>query len=256
MRKILILLLLSTMIIGCATKDEIVYFENAKNLEGKENLLNYEPVIQSNDVLRINVSSSSINEEIVKPFQMKMQSQQGGSSGGGEQSLSGYLVSPEGTIQFPVIGKVKVKGLTRGEIQEKLESEIETYVKDPIVDVRIVNFSVTVLGEVNSPGRVQITDGRVSMPELIAMVGDISYDGKRENITVIREQNGVKSIGTIDMTETDLFSSPYFYLKQNDIVYVEPSYRAVKSAGFFTSYQGIISLGTTIIGMYLLINSL
>ncbi|MDX1469894.1 MAG: polysaccharide biosynthesis/export family protein [Flavobacteriaceae bacterium] len=257
MRKILILLSCSIFFISCATKDEIVYFENVKSLEGKENILNYEPIIEPNDVLSVRVSSSSINEEIVKPFQMRNENQQGNSGGGNQSaSLSGYLVSPDGTIQFPVLGEIKVKGLTRTQIQEKLESEIEAYVNDPIVDVRLMNFSVTVLGEVNSPGRVQISDGRVSMPELIAMVGDISYDGKRENITIIREQNGVKSVGTIDMTETDLFNSPYFYLKQNDIVYVEPSYRAIKSAGFFTSYQGIISLGTTIISLYLLINSL
>lgn len=257
MKKVYILLLSIILFSGCATKDEIVYFENVQSVEGQQNLLNYEPIIQTNDVLRINVSSSSINEEIVKPFQMPGQNQQGGSSGGGQaSSLMGYLVDPEGFIQFPVIGQIEVTGLRISEVRNKLEKEIEVYVKDPIIDVRIMNFSITVLGEVNSPGRIQIPDGRVSMPELMAMVGDISYDGKRENITIIREENGIKSVGTIDMTETDLFNSPYFYLKQNDIVYVEPSYRAVKSAGFFTSYQGIISLGTTIISLYLLINSL
>ena len=254
MKKLIGLFLITIFFNSCATKDEIVYFENVQSLEGKKNLLEYEPIIEPNDVLRINVSSSSINEEIVAPFQMRSQRQQGG--GSQDSALNGYIVSPIGNIQFPVLGQIEVIGLTRTEIQEKLMKEIEKYVKDPIVDVRIVNFSVTVLGEVNSPGRIQITDGRVSMPELIAMAGDISYDGKRENITVVREQNGIKSIGKIDMTEVDLFSSPYFYLKQNDIVYVEPSYRAVKSAGFFTSYQGIISLGTTIISVYLLINNL
>lgn len=256
MNKIFGLIILTLLLNSCATKKEIVYFYEGKDaLEGQQNLLNYEPKIERNDVLRINVSSSSINEEIVEPFQMKITGQQ--SLGGSQDpSLTGYLVSPEGKINFPVLGEIQVEGLTRTAIQKKLEEKIEVYVKDPIVDVRIVNFRVTVLGEVGSPGRVEITDGRVSMPELIAMAGDITYDGKRENITIIREVDGVKKIGTIDMTKTDLFSSPYFYLKQNDIVYVEPSYRAVKSAGFFTSYQGIISLGTTIIGIYVLINSL
>ena len=259
MKKIFTMLLCSSFLLSCATKDQIVYFENVRSLEGEKNLLEYEPIIEPNDVLRINVSSSSINEEIVAPFQMRTQGQQGGSGGSaGNQnsSLAGYLVSPEGNIQFPVLGKIKVTGLSRTEVQEKLQDKIEVYVKDPIVDVRIMNFSVTVLGEVGSTGRIQIPDGRITIPELIAMAGDISYDGKRENITVIREQNGVKSVGTIDMTSAELFSSPYYYLKQNDIVYVEPSYRAVKSAGFFTSYQGIISLGTTIISLYFLINSL
>ena len=255
MKKVFILLLLVFNFISCATKEEIIYFyEGSESIEGQKNLLDYEPVIQLNDVLRINVSSSSVNEEIVQPFQNRSNNEQSG--GNQDPSLSGYLVGPDGNIQFPVLGSINVAGLTRSEIQSKLEELLQQYVKDPIVDIRLVNFSVTVLGEVGSPGRIQVTDGRVSMPELIAMVGDITYNGKRENIKIIREVNGVKSIGSIDMTTNELFNSPYFYLKQNDIVYVEPSYRAVKSAGFFTSYQGIISLGTTIIGLYLLFNSL
>ena len=255
MKKVFGFLLVLISFSSCATKEEIIYFyEGSEALEGQKNLMDYEPIIQPNDVLRINVSSSSINEEIVAPFQNRSNNEGGGSNQ--DPSLTGYLVSPEGTIQFPVLGTIEVAKITRTDLQIKLQNLIEEYVKDPIVDVRIVNFSVTVLGEIGSPGRIQITDGRVSMPELLAMAGDITYDGKRENIKIIRSIDGVKSIGEIDMTKNDLFSSPYFYLKQNDIVYVEPSYRAVKSAGFFTSYQGIISIGTTIIGLYVLINGL
>ena len=184
MNKIFGLLTLALFFNSCATKEEIVYFYEGKEaLEGQQNLLNYEPKIEKNDVLRINVSSSSINEEIVAPFQMRTGGQQSQGGGGQNLSLSGYLVSPDGMINFPVLGEIKVEGLTRTEIQKKLEKEIETYVKDPIVDVRIVNFRVTVLGEIGSPGRVEITDGRVSMPELIAMSGGIPYSGRRENIT-------------------------------------------------------------------------
>ena len=249
--------MLSIIVSSCATKDQVVYFNDVQKLEGQVNLLEYEPKIERNDVLRINVSSSSVNEEIVAPFQMN---QQGGgqSSGGGGQNLSltGYLVSPEGAINFPVLGTVEVEGLTRTAIQQKLEEQISDYVRDPVVDVRIINFSVTILGEIGSPGRKQVTDGRLTMPELIAMSGDITYNGKRENIKIIREVNGVKTVGYIDMTESDLFDSPFYYLKQNDLVYVEPTYRTVKSAGFFTSYQGIISVGTTLVSLYFLINSL
>ncbi|MCG9970409.1 polysaccharide biosynthesis/export family protein [Christiangramia crocea] len=255
MRKIIMLLLSTFMIIGCATKDQIVYFNDAESLEGMENILDYEPVIQVNDILHITVSSSSLNKEIVEPFQMPGQNLQGGGGGGQNQSMTGYIVNPEGNIKFPVLGKTKVSDLTRSQVEDKIEKAIKAYVKDPIVNVRIMNFSVTVLGEAGAT-RVKIDDGRITMPELIAEVGDISYDGKRENILIIREENGIKKIGRIDMTETDLFNSPFYYLKQNDIVYVEPTYRTVKSAGFFTSYQGIISVGTTIISLYLLINGL
>ncbi|MBI6117327.1 polysaccharide biosynthesis/export family protein [Salegentibacter maritimus] len=240
-RKALCFLFLGIIVTSCATKDQVVYFNEVEKLEGKVNLLEYEPKIERNDVLRINVSSSSVNEELVQPFQNNQQ-REGGSGGGQNQSLSGYLVSPDGTINFPVLGNVEVEGLTRTQIQEKLEKQISEYVKDPVVDVRIVNFSVTVLGEVGSPGRVQITDGRVTMPELLAMSGDINYTGKRQNIRVIREIDGVKSVGFIDMTEIDLFESPYYYLKQNDIVYVEPTYARMKSAGFFGSPGAILGL--------------
>lgn len=252
MRKFLFLLLICGSFFSCATKDQVVYFNNVQNLEGQENLLDYEPKIEKNDVLRINVSSSSINPEIVAPFQMNQQGMQSGGGGGQNLSLTGYLVSPEGTINFPVLGSIEVRGLTRTQIQEKLEDQISDYVRDPVVDVRIVNFSITVLGEVGSPGRVQITDGRITMPELLAMSGDVSYTGKRQNIRVIREEDDVKSVGFIDMTETDLFSSPYYYLKQNDIVYVEPTYARMKSAGFFGSPGAILGLVSSVIGLILI----
>ncbi len=252
MKKYPLLLLVSFLIFSCSTKKEIVYFHDIEELEGYENIMDYEPVIETNDVLRINVSS--LNEEVVKPFQPTTQGQQGG--GGQSSSLSGYLVDPEGNIQFPVLGAVEVAGKKRSEIQEDLQNKIRNFVTDAVVDVRIMNFKVTVLGEAGAT-RVEVSDGRITVPELIAEVGDISYDGKRQNILVIRETNGVKSYGRVDLTNAhDVFKNPYYYLKQNDIVYVEPTYRTVKSAGFFTSYQGIISVGTTIISLYLLINGL
>lgn len=249
MKKLLFIMVVSCCLLSCATKDQVVYFNNVQSLDGQSNLLKYEPQIEKNDVLRINVSSSSVNPEIVAPFQMNQQGGQSGGGGGQNLSLTGYLVSPDGTINFPVLGTIAVIGLTRTEIQEKLEDEISDYVIDPVVDVRIVNFSITVLGEVGNPGRVKINDGRVTMPELLAMSGDINYTGKRQNIRVIRESNGMKSVGLIDMTETDLFSSPYYYLKQNDIVYVEPTYARMKSAGFFGNPGAIIGLISSIIGL-------
>ncbi|MDR5590560.1 polysaccharide biosynthesis/export family protein [Christiangramia sp. SM2212] len=256
MRKILSALIINLVFISCATKENVVYFYEGKEvLENRENLLMYEPKIKNNDVLKIDVSSSSLNEEIVAPFQMRSNSEATG-GGGQNLSLSGYLVSEKGTINFPVLGVIEVVGLKPSEVQDKLESRIEKYVKSPIVDIRIINYSITVLGEVAAPGRFQVNDGRITILEVIAMAGDITIDGKRENITIIREEDGMKKVASVDITETSFFSSEFFYLKQNDIVYVEPTYRAVKSAGFLTSVQGILGLGTTILSIYLLINSL
>lgn len=234
---------------SCATRDEVVYFQEPEDLQGYENLMDYEPVIQKNDVLMINVSSR--NEEVVKPFQNNSANQQGG-AGGRNLSLTGYLVDSNGYIQFPVLGNIEAAGKKRGELTQDLQVLIETMVTDAVVSVRIVNFTVTVLGEVGNPGRIQVEDGRLTLPELFANAGEITYNGKRENIVIIREVNGLKSIGRVDMTSSELFKSPYYYLKQNDVVYVEPTYKKVKSAGFITSYTGIFSLIGSLAGLIFL----
>ena len=250
MKKIFVLLIITVLISSCATREEIVYFQNAESLEGMENLLDYEPVIQTNDVLRINVSSQS--EIAVAPFRQNLGNQQSGGGGSQNLSLTGYLVDPDGNIQFPILGEVKVAQKTRGEVQELIQKQVRNYVTDGVVDVRIVNFTVSFLGEVN--GRIEVQDGRISVPQAIAQAGGVPYTGKRQNILVIREVNGTKSVGRIDLTKTDIFSSPYYYLKQNDLVYVEPTYRQVKSAGFITSYTGLISIGTTVLSLILLLS--
>lgn len=244
--------ILITSLFSCATRDEVVYFQPSEDIAGVQNAMDYEPVIEENDVLRINVSSR--DDVLIKPFQTNFNSSGGGGGGGSQNlSLTGYLVNPEGYIQFPVLGEVMAKGKTRSELEQELQSQIRDMVTDAVVSVRIVNFKITVLGEVNNPGRVEVTDGRITLPQLIADAGDISYGGKRENILVVRQKDGVKSYGRVDLTSADVFNNPYYYLKQNDIVYVEPTYKTVKSAGFITSYTGLISIGTTILSLVLLL---
>lgn len=213
-------------------------------------LMKFEPVIEVNDILRINVTS--LNKEVVEPFQMDLGRQQSGGGGSQSQAMQGYLVDIDGNIQFPVLGKISVANKSRSELETFLTKEIKAYVTDAVVAVRIINFRVVVLGEAGSQTVVQVENERISIPELFASVGGISYNGKRKNILVIRETDGVRSVGRVDITSADVFSNPYYYLKQNDIVYVEPTYRQVKSAGFITSYTGLISIGTTIIGLMFL----
>ncbi len=230
---------------SCSSRKEIVYFQDAEKLDNMKSLMKFEPVIEVNDILSINVSS--LNDEVVKPFRMNSGNQQSG--GGGSQSQAqGYLVDIDGDIQFPVLGKIPVANKTRSELEAFLTKEIKAYVTDAVVAVRIINFKVIVLGETGQ-SVVQVENERISVPELLATVGGITYDGKRDNILIIREVDGVKSIGRVDMTSTDVFSNPFYYLKQNDIVYVEPTLRKVKSAGWVTSPMGLISIGTTIFGL-------
>ena len=176
---------------SCATKDEIIYFQNREKLINMAANDHFEPIIKVNDVLDIQVSS--LNEEIVEPFRFKINRQGGGNSGGQGQSQGpiGYLVDVDGNIKFPVLGTINVEGRTRREIEDHLTSELKDYVTDVVVRVRIVNFRITVLGETGS-SVIQIPNERVTLPELIAMAGDITYNGKRENILVIRDNNGKK----------------------------------------------------------------
>lgn len=251
--KILIPLCL-LVLASCSTRKEIVYFQGAEKLEGMEKLMEFEPVFEVNDILHIKVSSQI--QEVAEPFQMTTGgTTQGGGNMQNNPSLMGYLVDVNGNIQFPVLGEIQVAGKSRTELESFLSEEIRKYVTDAVVSVRLLNFRVVVLGEAGTETVVQVSNERISVPELLATVGGINYTGLRENILVIREINGVRTVGRVDMTTADVFNNPFYYLKQNDIVYVEPTLRQVKSAGWITSYQGIFSLITSAISLYFIINN-
>lgn len=262
MREKIIFLFAILLLASCASRKEIVYFQGIENIEGTAINAKFEPVFEINDVLQIDVSS--MNPAVVAPFQMNMAAQSQGSSssrgsssssgGGGRRNSAsiGYLVDVEGNIQFPVLGQVEVAGKSRSELEAQLTDEIKKYVKDAVVAVRLINFRVVVLGEAGSQSVVQVENERISVPELLASVGGISYDGIRDNILVIREVDGVITHGYVDMTSAEIFKNPYYYLKQNDIVYVEPTYKQVKSAGWITNWQGILSVITSAVSLYLI----
>ncbi len=167
--------------------------------------------------------------------------------------LQGYLVDSEGNIRFPVLGNISVMGKTRGTIEKELKQKLSEYITDVVVDVRIINFKVTVIGEVKAPGVFRIQDERVTLPEAIALAGDFTLDGKRNAVTVIREENGVRKVARIDYTSADLFSTPYYFLKQNDIVYVEPSLKGVRKSGFIPDVPALLSLVTVILSTVILL---
>ena len=249
----LIVLLGVLLISSCSSRKDVVYFQDYERLPNMAAPDDFQAEIEINDILRIDVSS--MNEELAAPFQLNINNQ---SSGGGSNNaaLTGYLVDSDGNINFPVLGELHVAGKSREELQEELSSELrEKYLKDAVVRVRIVNFKVTVMGETGSKV-IDVTDERISVPQAIAMSGDISYDGKRDKILVIRQENQELKYEILDLTSVDIFQNPFYYLKQNDIVYVEPTYRKVKSAGFITSWQGLVSIVTTAFSLFVLFNNI
>src|SRR5205085_4095548 len=133
-------------------------------------------------------------------------------------------------IDFPVLGKLEVTGLTTSQLSDTLKSKLDQYLKDPIVNVRLLNYKVTILGEVNRPSSYSVTSERLSVVDAIGMAGDLTIDGKRENVLLIREENGERKFIRLNLNSSTLFESPYYYLKQNDIVYVEPSKSKAQSS--------------------------
>jgi len=252
MRNKILLFITFLYIISCATRKEIVYFQDSEKLNLKDINQSFEPVIETNDILHIMISS--IDDEVVKPFRRSMQNENNNFSNS-NPGLQGYLVNTKGNIKFPILGTFSVSGKTRGQVEEDLKARLSEYITDVVVDVRIMNFKVTVLGEVNNPGVFTISDERVTLPEVIGLAGDISEDGMRENVTIIREENGKRRVTKIDFTKTDLFSSPFYFLKQNDIVYVEPSNKGVKKSGFIPDIPALLSLFAVILSTVIIITN-
>jgi len=234
---------------SCATKKQIHYFQDAENLNQSNINIQFEPIIEANDILHISISS--IDNDVVKPFQRITGVENNVNSS--NPGLQGYLVNSDGMIRFPVLGDVKVIGKTRAEIEKDLKARLSEYVTDVVVDVRIMNFKVTVLGEVNNPGVYSVKDERVTLPEAIGLAGDFTKDGNRNEIVVIREEDGKRKVEKIDFTQTNFFNSPFYFLKQNDVVYIEPSLKGVKKSGFLPDIPALLSLVTVVLSTVILI---
>jgi polysaccharide export outer membrane protein len=150
----------------------------------------------------------------------------------GQQRMLGYLVDQEGDIDFPILGKIKARGMTRNQLREHIKTLLIDggYLRDPIITINFLNFKVSVQGEVNQPGSFYISGERITLLEALSMAGDLTIYGRRDRVVVIREANGERAMLNHDLTSTELFTSPYYYLQQNDIVYVEPNVRRAQQS--------------------------
>ena len=212
---------------SCATVKDIAYFQN-KAVNQPEKIDKHAGiVIQPKDMLSIVVSSR--NPELVVMFNLPVVSYQAGSEfqamGTTNQRLMGYAVDNEGNIDFPTLGKLNVAGMTRWQLSSMIKDRLisDGYLSDAVVTVEFMNFKISVLGEVNSPGTFSIDGDKVTVLQALSLARDLTIFGKRENVSVIREKNGERVIYEINLTDVNLFKSPAYYLQQNDIVYVEPS---------------------------------
>jgi len=229
------LFLMMLILSSCSSKKDILYF-NDINTNEQDKVIFSASKIQVNDILSIIISSSS--PELASIYNQNQTT----------TTTLGYLVNTEGSITMPLLGKIKAKDLTLIDLENFLVKKLkdENHLSDPIVTVRLLNAKFSILGEVNKPGTYNFSEENISLLQALGYAGDLTISGKRANVLIIREENNVKTYATIDLTSKKWFDSPYYYIKPNDVIYVNPNGAKVKSAGYIGSlgtFMSVVSVG-------------
>ena len=230
---IIVCFMVLTIISSCVSTKDVPYMKNADIVDLTPSRGLYDAKIMPKDLLTITVST--LNADASAPFNGGSTSivAQGNSN---TASTQGYLVDNNGDIEFPLVGKIHVAGLTKTLCQEAIRERIAPYLaktERPLVTVRMSSYRITVLGEVKGPGVIPVTTEKISVLEAIASAGDLSIYGRRDNVMLIREDsNGQKSIHRLNLNDANIINSPYFYLQQNDVLYIQPNKVQASNAGF------------------------
>ena len=264
-KNLIYLFVFSVVLCSCGvSKSEIVYFQNLQfqNTENSNRISSSEIPknlsIKSNDLLSITVSA--IEQAAAAPFNLTILGTRTGLAASevqfnpNQQALQNYLVDSEGNIEFPILGTVPAAGLSRQELQSALKIKISEYVQDPIVNVRILNFQVSVLGEVKNPGTYDVRDEYLTLPQALGLAGDLTIFGERKNVLVIRQaENNTKQYKYLDLTDSNTLSSTFYMLRQNDVIYVEPKSNYLR-ASYTRNSQVYISILSALISLTILIS--
>ena len=245
----LVLIVFST---SCVSRKDVTYFQSAsldQDTKNAEIAKKFIATIHEGDILQIIVSSLSPEASAMfNPYSTST----GGNIIQNTQTnnlppANGYLVNEEGLITLPLIGKLKVEGLGTSGATDLVTQKLEKYLQQPTVNMRILNFKVSVMGEVARPSVYTIPNEKITLPEVISLAGDLTIYGKRNNILVIRESSGKREFARVDLTKRDLFSSPYYYLHANDLVYVEPTKGKVTSSDRTIQLAPIVISGLSLL---------
>ncbi|MBO0330165.1 MULTISPECIES: polysaccharide biosynthesis/export family protein [Flavobacteriaceae] len=211
--------ILVCLMYSCGSTQDVVYFQDATQFETLVDDNTFTSKFKVDDLVSIHVST--LDPEASAPFNLFRGAEEGGLSMRPEQV--NYLVDENGEIDFPVIGKIKIEGLSPSETKALLREKLSDYLKDPIINIRIRNFTVTILGAVNRPGTYPINGEQITIMEALGYAGDINIKGRRDNVMVIRDFDGTKVYNRINLNSKDALKSPVYYLTQNDVVYIEPN---------------------------------
>lgn len=227
---LVILFILPILLFSCKTQKQVQYLQGPFDTAALSQINIPEPIIQKGDL--IGITAYSDNPELTMIYNQQMNtsfgstSVQGGSSQlqsstSNSQNMPGYLVDQAGNIQFQSLGMLHVEGLTKLQLSALLQDKLSKYLKNPYFNIRFINYKFTILGEVNKQGVYSVPGEKINILEALGMAGDITLYGLKDSLIVVREKNGKRSIGTVDVSRSDVFSSPFFYLEQNDVIIVK-----------------------------------
>jgi polysaccharide export outer membrane protein len=250
-KKILFSLTVIIFLGSCADKKDLIYYQDIEK-NSSQNSINYVAnEIQINDILYIKVDA--LISDSAKPFNLDINAST--SINLDTFKVQGYLVAQDGTIVFPILGTLKVAGKSTSDLQKLLVTMLNDngYIKDANVNVRVINSKVTILGEVKNPGTYSFEEQNISLNQAIGYAGDLTIFGKRKDVLLIRENNGTRTYIKLDLTSSDWFNSPYYYVKQNDVIIVNPNGAKVMSSGYLSnigSIVGILSFAATLVLLF------
>lgn len=247
LKKIVFILLFIISYSSCVSKKDVIYFQN-DSINQNEVSNTYTTVFKTDDLLQITVSALDL--ESVKPFNLPLVSFSSDNTIVGNPQLQTFLIDSNGEIDFPILGKMKIAGMSREEFIKHLTDKLsDGYVNNPTINVRIANYKITVLGDVFKPGSYTIPNERITIFEAIALSGDLNISGVRNDIQVHREENGKKNIYNIDLLSKSVFTSPVYYLQQNDLIYVKQNYAKSQYAVFNPNTGLFVSIASIFIAL-------
>ncbi|MDQ0637079.1 polysaccharide export outer membrane protein [Pedobacter sp. W3I1] len=230
----LVMILFSTVLVSsCVSSKKIAYFQDiqAVNQAKLDNAAAFvEPTIQPDDILSVNIFTLNPQSGAIVNQAANTPTLGGNSNSSLSTQSTGFLVDKNGEIELSLIGKLKVAGLTTYQARELIRDKAAEVYKQPNVQLRFANFKVSVLGEVNAPSAYTLPNEKVSILDALSLAGDLTIYGKRDNVLIVRDNNGKKEFARLNLNSSDIFNSPFYYLKQNDVVYVEPNKRKVSAS--------------------------
>ncbi len=247
------ILLFISVLTSCASKKDLLYVQDA--VENSTAEINYQTItIQPNDILKIDVET--LIPEASRAYNQGSVGQNGLIPNLLILQLEGYLVTNEGTINFPSLGEISVINLTIHEVREKIKDELIKggHLKNPRVFVRIVNTKITVLGEVTNPGTFAYTEQNLNFFQALGYAGDLTIKGKRDDIILMREVDGSRQITHVDITNTDFMQSEFYFLKPNDVIIVNPNKPRVTSSGYISDIAVLLSVASVVLSSIILLS--